>query len=91
MIKKKIDYGLVLIECLRKGAGYLDAKTVAREHGLPESYMEKVAQEFKRVGWLESRRGAGGGYRLIKNDISTADIINFFERPFDVCPINRIL
>lgn len=92
MVNKKLDYGLVLIERLKAANGaYLDAKKIAGEHSLPPSYMEKVAQEFKHGGWLESRRGAGGGYKLVKKEASVADVINFFERPYEICPINRII
>jgi Rrf2 family protein len=91
MLNKKLDYGLVLIERLKAVNGaFLDAKTVAKDQGLPPTYMEKVAQELKQAGWLASRRGSGGGYALLKQEATTADVINFFERPFDVCPINRL-
>ena len=92
MLNKKLDYGLVLVESLKASNGaYLDAKKIAGEHSLPPSYMEKVAQELKQAGWLDSRRCLGGGYKLVKAEASAADVINFFERPFDVCPINRIV
>ncbi|MDO8523195.1 MAG: Rrf2 family transcriptional regulator [bacterium] len=92
MLNKKLDYGLVLIERLKAANGaYLDAKKIAGEHSLPPSYMEKVAQEFKRGGWLLSRRGSGGGYKLLKEEASAADVISFFERPYKICPINRIV
>ncbi len=89
---KRFDYGLVLIERLKQASGFIDVRTIAREHHIPEAYLEKIAQEFKRAGWLESRRGLGGGYRLIKDPatISVAELINFYERPYEICPITRI-
>lgn len=90
----RFDYGLVLIENLKKAppaGGFMDAKAIARAHNLSPSLMEKVAQEFKRAGWLLSKRGAGGGYKIVKNEVSVADVINFFERPYKICPINRIV
>ncbi|QQG42408.1 MAG: Rrf2 family transcriptional regulator [Candidatus Giovannonibacteria bacterium] len=88
---KKFDYGVILIERLKVADGaYLDAKSVAKEHGLPTAYMEKVAQELRRAGWLEARRGIGGGYRLIKKDLQVSELINFFERPYNICPITRL-
>ncbi|KKT56922.1 MAG: hypothetical protein UW81_C0003G0026 [Candidatus Giovannonibacteria bacterium GW2011_GWC2_44_9] len=88
---KKFDYGIVLIERLKLAEdGYLNAKSVAKKHGLPEAYMEKVAQELRRAGWLEARRGIGGGYKLIKKDFEIFELINFFERPYNICPITRL-
>lgn len=89
---KKFDYGVVLIERLKAAEGaYLDAGSVAREHNLPAAYMEKVAQELRRAGWLEARRGVGGGYKLIKKNLEISELINFFERPYNICPINRLM
>lgn len=88
---RKFDYGIILIERLKAAEGaYLDVKSVAKRHGLPEAYMEKVAQELRRAGWLEARRGIGGGYKLIKKDSEISELINFFERPYNICPINRL-
>ncbi len=86
----RFDYGVVLIENLKKTEAFKDAKAIALVHRLSPSLMEKVAQEFRRAGWLTSKRGAGGGYKMIKNDVSIADVINFFEQPYKICPINRI-
>jgi len=76
-----------------KNAGdkFMDVKAVAREFNLPPAFLEKVAQELKRVGWVESQKGRGGGYRISKmgETITMADIINFFERPYEVCPVLR--
>jgi len=91
----RFDYGVVLIENLKKAdltlSGFLDAKAIARAHKLSPSLMGKVAQELKQTGWLESKRGSGGGYKLIKNEVSVADVINFFEKPRKICPITRKL
>src|SRR3989344_3513709 len=89
---KKFDYGVILVECLRAAEGaYLDVKSVAKEHSLPKAYMEKIAQELKRAGWLEARRGIGGGYKLVKKDFAISELINFFERPYNICPISRLI
>jgi Rrf2 family protein len=90
---KRLDYGIILIESLKvSGGGFVDIKSIARERKIPEAYLEKIAQEFKRAGWLESRRGFGGGYRLVKNpeEISVSALINFYSRPYEICPINRV-
>ena len=88
---KGFDYGIVLVERLKAAGGaYLDAKSVAKEHNMPEAYMEKVAQELRRAGWLEARRGIGGGYKLVKKDLKISELINFFERPYNICPITRL-
>ena len=39
---------------------------IARRQGIPQRYLEKVLLGLKRAGFLHSRRGSAGGYRLAK-------------------------
>ena len=39
---------------------------IARRQGLPQRYLEQVLLGLKRAGFLHSRRGSAGGYRLAK-------------------------
>lgn len=90
--KKRVDYAIILMESLKRGeAAPINVRTIAVENDLPFTFLEKVAQELKRVGWVESQKGHGGGYRISKigRAITVADIINFFERPYEVCPVMR--
>ncbi len=91
-MKRKFDYAVILTEYLKNQNGrFIDIKNVAEEFQLPRAYLEKVAQELKRAGWLESRRGAGGGYRLAKNPspFSVETLINFYEPIHSFCPLLR--
>lgn len=91
---KSVDYGMVLIASLKptyQSDYYCDIREIARQNKLPASFLEKLAQRFKKAGLLESRRGIGGGYRLIKNpsNISIKTIVSLIESPYQYCPITR--
>lgn len=92
-MNKSFDYGIILVERLKKADGvFLGAKSIAKDHALSPTFMEKVAQNLKRAGWLESKRGLGGGYKLKASETTTPkDIFEFFSRSFSICPINRVL
>ena len=93
-MKKRFDYALILIERLKQHKGeFADIRMIAKELRLPKAYLEKVAQELKHGGWLESKKGAGGGYRLAKNAaaVSVAALINFYEPIHSFCPLLRTL
>ena len=93
-MKRRFDYALILLERLKKGDGkFMEIRRIAEEFGLPRAYLEKVAQELKRAGWLEARRGAGGGYRLAKDPgtVSIEALINFYEPVYSFCPLLRTL
>lgn len=89
---KKFDYGLVLVESLKQAqSNFLEVRAIAEKHGLPRAYLEKIAQEFKRAGLLESRRGRDGGYRLRDpHSVSSATVLSLFLRPYEFCPLLQI-
>ena len=90
---RHFDYALILVERLKTAqGGFLGIRTIAKEHALSPTYLEKVAQGLARAGWLEGRRGAGGGYRLARNTgkVSIESLINYFERWPKFCPVARI-
>jgi len=54
MLKKRFDYGLMLIEKLKGSPdNYIDVRGIARENKIPSAYLEKIAQELKKAGWIE--------------------------------------
>lgn len=92
MSKNRFDYAVVFLEYLRgRPQEFIEVETVAKKFKLPPSYLEKVAQELRRGGWIESKKGAGGGYRLTKNHqtISIQSLINFFDPIYAFCPVLR--
>jgi len=92
--RKRFDYALALLGRLKDVNGaFVDIRKVADASGLPRSYLEKVAQELKRAGWLESKKGSGGGYRLLKNpeNVSVEALIDFYQPVNDFCPVLRTL
>jgi len=58
-------HACALLAALPRGVG-LPAAALAEFHYLAPAYMAKHMQALARAGVVESVRGAGGGYRLIK-------------------------
>ncbi len=91
-MRKRFDYALLLLDRLKdQGGAFIDIGSVAEASGLPKAYLEKVAQELKHAGWLESRRGSGGGYRLVKDpqSVSVEALISFYSPIQEFCPLLR--
>lgn len=93
-MKSRFDYALALVGYLQeRGGDFATVGAIAKTRGLPAAYLEKVAQEMKRAGWLESRKGPGGGYR-IKGDglpVSVTALVNFYNPMYELCPVLRAL
>ena len=41
-------------------------KEIAQAHGIPSRFLVQILLQLKSAGYVESTRGAAGGYRLIK-------------------------
>jgi Rrf2 family protein len=54
---------------------YADVATIASKAGAPPNYLGKLLRILARSGLLEARKGAGGGFRLMRE----ASGITLFE------------
>jgi Rrf2 family cysteine metabolism transcriptional repressor len=54
---------------------------VARRQKIPQKFLELILASLKHGGFVESRRGAEGGYRLAKpaNEITVGEVLRFVE------------
>jgi len=67
----------------RKSNGTITIGEIARAQGIPARFLEAILTELKHGGFVESRRGVNGGYRLARSaaTISLGQIIRFVEGP----------
>ncbi|MCK4873199.1 MAG: Rrf2 family transcriptional regulator [Phycisphaerales bacterium] len=58
------------------------ARHIAERTGIPQKYLAKVLGDLTRAGLLDSARGIGGGFRLIRspNEIHLYDVVAPFEQ-----------
>ena len=80
-------------------SGRLSLADVAQKHGVSVLFLKKLARQLKHTGFIESKEGSGGGYRLkiAPDRIFIWDIIKALEKDPDerhqtqpdlaVCPI----
>jgi Rrf2 family transcriptional regulator, cysteine metabolism repressor len=54
---------------------------VARRQKIPQKFLELILANLKQGGFVESRRGAEGGYRLSKpaNEITVGEVLRYVE------------
>ena len=84
-LTKKAGYGLIAMTHLaRLEAGEVaSAREISERFGVPASLLMNVLKEVSASGYVESVRGAHGGYRLARRpeQINIADLIAAIERP----------
>lgn len=69
-LSAKTEYACVAVMELaaRYGNGELARiKEIADAHGIPSRFLVQILLQLKGAGYVESTRGAAGGYRLIRD------------------------
>ena len=89
MLSMKAKYALRALTTLaRHTPDTLPAREIAVEARVPEKFLEAILLELKRHGFVESRKGKGGGYFLRRepSEITFGSVIRVLEGPLAAVP-----
>jgi Rrf2 family protein len=81
-VSRKTDYGLVLLaDLIKKPGEWVALSSIAKNRGVSEKFMSRLATSLYKAGIVISREGAKGGYRLARQprEITMGDIIHALE------------
>jgi Rrf2 family protein len=83
LITTKGIYGIIAMYELSKQSdkGSIQIKTISQKTSIPSSYLEQLLNTLKKAGFVESLRGAKGGYLLTQKaeNIRIYDILVALE------------
>jgi Rrf2 family cysteine metabolism transcriptional repressor len=86
-------YGLTAVVALasRHDQGPVQIREIAEAHGIPQHYLEQILVALKKVGVVESVRGAQGGYSLARHpaSISIEEVLGCLDGQLDLVPEGR--
>ncbi len=77
-LSRKTDYALLILTSLAGSCdGYVSLRALARDLEIPYRFASTVMQPLVENGFVESKEGAGGGYRLAKpsSRITVRDVV----------------
>ncbi len=84
-LSRKGEYALraMIVLGVEYGGGPTQIQEIADRERIPKKFLEQILLELKRAGLLESTRGVGGGYRLIKppEEVTVAQIVRIIDGP----------
>ena len=90
MLSKNAKYGLKAMAILAKeyGNGPLLIGEIAKRERIPSKFLELILLELKKKGFLQSKKGKGGGYYLSKlpESISVGALIRALDGPLALLP-----
>lgn len=90
MLSKKAKYAIKALVKLAKEfkKGPILIGDISEEERIPKKFLEAILLELKNAGILNSRKGKGGGYYLLKEpkDVQLISIIRLFDGPLALQP-----
>ena len=90
MLSKKTKYALKALQYLAraKDRGPVLIAEIASNEGIPQKFLEAILLELKKEGFLESRKGKGGGYFLGRpaESITLGAVVRKMEGPLALLP-----
>ena len=91
MMSKKCKYALKALIRLGKedgGGNLLLTDDIARSEHIPKKFLEQILLNLKHAGYVRSKQGSKGGYRLVQdpNHITLAEIYRLFDGAIALVP-----
>jgi Rrf2 family transcriptional regulator, cysteine metabolism repressor len=85
MISQKCQYAIrATFELAKKhGRGPVKISGIAEAQAIPARFLEVILNQLRQAGFVQSRRGAEGGYYLARQpgDVTVGEVIQFIEGP----------
>ena len=82
-VSLKCQYGLrALFELARRyGDGLVGIPEIAETQAIPQRFLENIMNQLRQGGFVESKRGKGGGFVLARSPeaVTVGDIVNFID------------
>lgn len=82
-LSSKSEYACLAVLDLaeRYETGLCTIGDIARHKNMPKKFLEQILLVLKRAGYVKSRKGAEGGYRLGKppKEISVAEVVRLMD------------
>ncbi|MEO8173796.1 MAG: Rrf2 family transcriptional regulator [Sediminibacterium sp.] len=90
MLSKKTQYAFKALTFIaeRKKEGPVLIAEIAKKKRIPLKFLENILLEMRKAGFLESKKGKGGGYffKMDPKDIRLAQVMRLIEGPIALLP-----
>src|SRR5688572_16222854 len=89
-LSQKTKYALRALQYLAKarGKGPVLISTLAKAEQIPQKFLEAILLDLKNQGILQSKKGKGGGYLLLRapSAVTLGEVIRLFDGPLAPLP-----
>jgi Rrf2 family protein len=69
--------------------GIIRIQTISERQNIPKRFLEQILNDLRSGGFVESRRGVAGGYRLARapEEITLAALIHYIQGALPLTPL----
>ncbi len=90
MLSKKTKYAIRALIALGEqfGGDSMNILSISQQEKIPKKFLEQILLEMRNAGFLYSKKGAGGGYSLLKdpNQINLVQVMRLTGGPIAQLP-----
>lgn len=90
MLSKKTRYAIRALVIMGKNFGQepMQISRIASEGSIPKKFLEQILLDLRNAGLLYSKKGAGGGYKLVKDpkEIFLVQVLRITGGPIALLP-----
>ena len=90
MLSKKTKYAIRALIALGEhfGGESMNILSISQKEKIPKKFLEQILLEMRNAGFLFSKKGAGGGYSLLKNpsEINLVQVMRLTGGPIAQLP-----
>jgi Rrf2 family protein len=90
MLSKKSKYAIHALVYLatKQDEGPVLISEISEKQHIPKKFLEAILLDLRNAGILNSKKGKGGGYYLIKpaSEVNLADVVRLFEGAIALLP-----
>jgi len=84
-LSTKSEYACLALVVLSRNynSGYVSTEKISEEFNIPKKYLEQILLILKGSGYVMSKRGSEGGYKIGRapDEITVAEIIRLMDGP----------
>lgn len=91
LMSRKADYAILILAWLQERPDQGCARAIADGYGLSRPFVANILKELCHKGFVTSRRGVKGGYRLARPaaEVTLADLLDALDDSFRLTECSR--
>lgn len=79
LLNASVQYAVIILTELKGKVDPVRAYEIVKKHNISAAFVDQLCRKLRDAGWIKSMRGPGGGYSLVKEDISLLEVMDLLS------------